>query len=332
MFKIFLSYIVLSIIICALFTSCDKTGYTIVKTTADSATQIITANDELDVNYEFDQAINEALLATTLSTFACGEKINQGTENELYTTLNQVIIDTSEIIDSALIRLTYYGKNADQTKGRSGVITLHFARDNNGKIIPWKNPGASININFEQYEVIVLANNKSIWMNGSSTIINVSGGLLQKASDITLNPGDTLKDNVSGNIAFTYNDNVNIIQTWTWYINQVRKFTIQNAILTSSINGDSSINGSNDISTSGTTRFGSVFYTQTIAPVVQTISSLYILSNPISGEKAIHGIPEPLSIEYGVDSNGNPVSGISPYGYKISWISNGGQAVTIVSY
>lgn len=313
-------------------TSCSKTGYTIINTTADSSNQIITAGDEQNINYEFDQAINEALLATTVSRIAGGDTAAAATGPVLYSTISNVVIDTSHIVDSALIHLTYYGKNADQTKGRTGIITLQFARDNNGKVIPWKTPGATISITFSQYEVIILATNKSLWLNGTAAITNLSGGLLKAPANIALTPGDSLQDKVSGTVVFTYNDNTTVIQTWTWDITQTRMFNLQNNLLTSTIYGDSSVQSANKISTSGTTRLGYAFYTQVTGPVVQNISSAYILSNPTAGEKVIHGIPEPVTIDYGVDIHGNPAQGISPFGYKLSWIANGGQATLVERY
>ncbi len=156
-------------------------------------------------------------------------------------------------------------------------------------------------------------------MNGNLTITNNSGGLLKAPANIVFPAGDSLQDKIDGSIVFTYNDNTAVIQTWTWNINQTRSFNMQNSALTSTIRGDSSVNGINSISTTGTTRSGSVFNTQITIPVVQTISSLYLLSDPVSGEKAIRGIPEPLTIDYGVDNHGNPVQSGSPYGYKITW-------------
>jgi len=329
--KTFLLLFVFSLVMSMLPTSCNKNGYTITNTTADSSTQIIMANDELKVNYEFDQAVNEALLATTLSSIASGDTASPGTGTVLYNTISGAIVDTSHINDSSLIHITYYGKNADQTKGRTGLITIQFSRDGNDKIIPWKTPGAIVNITFQQYEVIVLATNVSLWMNGTATITNTSGGLLKKPSNITLQPGDSLRDRLSGNIVFTYNDNTTLVQTWTWNINQARTFNLQNSVLTCTIRGDSTVSGSNGISTTGTTRFNNIFYTQLTAPIVQNISASYILSNPLSGEKVIHGISEQLTIDYGVNSSGSFVQS-SPYGYKITWVHSGGQAVSVVSY
>ena len=312
-------------------TSCSKTGYTVTNYTADSATQIITANDELNINYEFDQAVNEAIASTTLSVIASGDTMNPGPSPVGNTFLSGAIIDTTHLADSAIIWIQYFGKNVPQTKGRTGYVIVQLGRDGNGKIIPWKTPGAVMNITFLQYEVIVLATNVSVWMNGTATVRNVSGGQLTFPPKMTLSAGDSLQDRVSGNITFTYNDNVAVIQTWTWNLTQTRMFNMQNGSLTSTIRGDSSVSGVAGVSTTGTTRFGNVFNTQLTKAVVQGISSSYILSQPLSGEKVINGIPEPITIDYGVNSSGIAVQS-NPYGYKITWMHSGGQAVSVVSY
>ena len=311
--------------------SCSKTGYTITNYTADSANQIIISGDELKVNYEIDQVINDAILATTMSFIASGDTMSPGTGNVLYTEIAGCIIDTSHILDSAIVRLNYYGKNADNNKGRTGLVTIQLARDGSGHVIPWRTPGAVMNITFEQYEVIVLATNVSLWINGTATVTNSTGGLLTTQSKIIFPTGDSLQDKVDANISFTYNDNTGLIVTYAWNIYQTRMFNIQNSMLTSTIRGDTSVSGSTGISTSGNTRLGNVFYTQITKPIVQTISSSYTLSNPLSGQKVIHGIPESITTDYGVNSSGNIVQS-NPYGYKMTWIHNGGQAMCVVSY
>jgi hypothetical protein len=329
--KTFFLLLMLPEVMFMLPTSCSKTGYTVTNYTADSATQIITANDELNINYEMDQVINEAISSTTLSVIASGDTMNPGQSPIQNTFLSGAIIDTSQLADSALIRIQYFGKNVPQTKGRTGIVTIQLARDGTGKIIPWKTPGAVMNITFEQYEVIVLATNVSLWINGTATVTNISGGQLTTPSKMILPAGDSLQDRVSSNFSFTYNDNTGVIVTYGWNIAQTRSFSFQNSVLTSVIRGDSSVNGINGISTTGTTRFGNVFYTPVTAAIVQSISSSYILSEPLSGTKVINGIPEPITINYGVNSSGVAVQS-NPYGYKMTWTHNGGQATSVVSY
>jgi len=313
-------------------TSCSKTGYTVTNYTADSATQIIMANDELNINYEFDQAVNEAISVTTLSVIASGDTMDPGTSPVEHTFLSGAIIDTTHLADSGIIWIQYFGKNVPQTKGRTGYVIIQLGRDGNGKIIPWKTPGAVMNITFVQYEVIVLATNVSLWMNGTATVTNVSGGQLTFPSKMNLPAGDSLQDKVSSNFAFTYNDNTGVIVTYGWSIAQTRTFSFQNSVLTATIRGDSTAGSAAGVSTTGTTRFGNVFYTQITKAIVQSIPSNYILSEPLSGEKLIQGIPEPITVDYGVNSSGSIVQSGTPYGYKITWTHNGGQAVSVISY
>jgi hypothetical protein len=314
------------------FSSCkEKTGYTIVSTVSDSASQIIIAKDELNLNYELDQAVNEVLLATNISRTASGDSSFTVVGNALFTTIKSAIIDTSHLLDSAKISITYAGINADLTKARTGNISIKFAKDSSGKVIPWKTQGSIATLTFSQYEVIVQATNKSLWMNGTGTITNVTGGILRNATNLFLPHGDSLIDRINLHIDFTYNDNTNIITTYAWNINQHRSFVLNDSTIISSISGDTTMNGFSNISTAGTTRSGSNFYTGITAPLVQKINSLYLLTNPLSGEENIHGITQPIDVVYGVDLSGNYTT-TNPYGYKITWINNGGQAQVVVSY
>jgi hypothetical protein len=330
--KLYLLILIIPLVVAGLsISSCSKTGYSISSYTADSATQIIISHDELNVNYEFDQVVNEALLGTAISSIAGGDNTGLATGNVMYGTISGAIIDTSHIADSALIHITYYGKDADGTKGRTGIVTMQLSRDGAGKVIPWKTPGATMTITLEQYEVILLSNNTSVWMNGTAHLTNMTGGLLKQPANTVFPPGDSLRDMVNGNINFTYNDNLAVIVTYSWNINQVRMFNIQNSVFTSTIRGDSIINNVNGISTSGMTRSGDIFSTQITTPVVQSVSSAFILSQPLSGQKLINGVTEPIKVDYGVNRSGNPAPA-APYGYKITWTHSGGEATSVVSY
>ena len=330
--KIIFTCLIIIFAINILFTSCkEKTGYTIVSTTNDSASQIIISNDELHLNYELDQAINELLLATNISKTSSGDSNFTTTGNALFTIVKNAEIDTTSLLDSGLIKLTYYGVNADNTKGRTGTIILGLTLDSAGKVIPWKTQGVVANITFVQYEVIVIATNKSLWLNGSGTITNRSGGVLKNIANLTLPIGDSLIDKLSAQLAFTYNDNTNILQTYTWNFNRIRVFKLNDTTITSTITGDSTLNNFSNISTAGTTRSSQSFFTGITSPVIQNIYNSFILTNPIRGEKVIHGITEPIDMIFGVDKTGNPQP-INPFGYKISWINNGGQAQSVVSY
>jgi hypothetical protein len=290
-----------------LFAACEKkTGYTITKTTDDTETQSIVAADELNVNYEFDQAINEVLLASTISRIVSGDTSAFPPGNVLYSTLSHAVIDTSQSA-SGIVNITFFGKNADDTKGRTGKIQIKLPVDN-GHVIPWKTKGVIATLTFDQFEILVLATNRQLWQSGTCSITNISGGLLKKAKDLALLPGDSLIDKLSGQITFTYNDNIAVIQTWDWHFNQLRSFSLSDTTVIASISN-------------------------TTIPIIQSISGLFILSNPISGSKAINGIKEPILIIYGVNEQGSIVTEGDPYGYKIVWNNSAGERTqTVVSY
>src|SRR6185436_8290223 len=186
-----------------LYAGCKKeTGYTVELTTDDTDTQTIIARDELHVSYEFDQAVNEALLASSISRIVSGDTAAFPTGNIIFSTISHAVIDTTQS-STGIIKLTYYGKNADNTKGRTGEITIKHALEN-GTVIPWRTKGAEATITFDQYEVVNLdTSNRQLWINGTCTVTNVSGGLLKKAPGITLQQGDSLVDKVSAQLIFS---------------------------------------------------------------------------------------------------------------------------------
>jgi hypothetical protein len=313
------------------FASCKKeTGYTITKTTDDSETQAIIADDELFVNSQFDQAINDAIKATSISSTTSGDTPPPPVGNALFTTIPGAVIDTAKI-DSGIVKITYYGANADHTIGRSGEVIIQHGLDGSGKVIPWKTLGAHAGLSFNQYEVVVLATNKSLWFNGSGAVNNVTGELIQNIANSVLVPGDTLVDKIRAQIDFTFNDNVAIIQTWHWNFSYRRLFEIHDTTITASLRGDSVINGSGNVSTWGTTRFGQEFNSNISATVSENIYGSSFIYKPLTGIKTIVGIPEQLTITYGVTAQGTPQSSGNPYGYKITWFRAGSQQ-KIISY
>lgn len=311
-----------------IFTSCvKKTGHTLVEIRDDTADQSIIASDELEVNSEFDRVVNEALKASSISSTTNG-KI---TGNILYTTISGAAIDTSKI-DSGIVAITYYGKTDNNTKGRTGKVEIRHGLAG-GKVIPWKTKGASATIKFLQYEIITLATNKSVWLDGTCNITNISGGTLKNIGDTVLVPGDSLVDKISAKLNYTHNDNTTVIQTWIWHFNQHRVFKLNDTIVTAAITGDTLINNINGVATWGTTRSGQQFYTGITSPVIQNVYGSVFFNYPSSGIKVIKGIAEPITITYGVDQQGNPAISGNPFGYKITWYNSGGYPKkSVVSY
>lgn len=321
-------YVPVLVLIIAGMAACKKThDYSLVNTTDDSETQTIIAADELNLNNEFDLAVNEAIIASCISPTTSGQANTVPNNSVLLTTISGAVIDTGAV-SKGDVKIKYYGKTADQTKGRTGEITIKHAVSN-GKVIPWGKQGAVAKIIFDQYEVIVLKTNKSVWLNGTCTITNSSGGLLKNITDSVLVSTHTLTDKVRAKLIFTYNDNVAIIKTWTWDFCQSRTFDYKNNMITSSITGDTTIDNIPNVATWGTTRTEQSFFTSISSPIVQRLTMETLLFSPLSGVKIIRHITEPITVFYGVNELGEAAVNGNPYGYKVTWFNAGSQQMII---
>jgi hypothetical protein len=315
------------LLLLVLFAACKKrTEISYTNTTDDTADQTIIAGDEFEVNYEFDQAINEAVQASCISSTTSGTSTSTNPEI-LFTQIPDAVIDTNKI-NKGIITITYYGKTPDKTKARSGTLEIRHTLAS-GKVVPWKTPGAKVRIIFKQFEVIFLDFvNKSIVLNDTCTITNLKGGLLK-----TLSPQDSVVDKVNAKLFFTNNDNATVLVQWIWNFSKHRVFKLNDTTISATITGDTIINNVSNVATWGTTRSDQPFCSSISSPVVQNVSGSSFLYLPIRGVENIRMINEPITLTYGVDQSGLPVSIGKPYGYKFKWINaNGIASGTVIKY
>ncbi|HTB07805.1 MAG TPA: hypothetical protein VK806_12705 [Bacteroidia bacterium] len=304
----------LAALVVLLFVCCKKETTTTVESTSDSVSQSTIAFDELTINNEFDQAADDAVTVLCDST----------------ATIAGAVVDRSQV-NIGIIEIDYYGKEADGTKTRTGSDSIHQPIVG-GHVVPWGTPGATATITLGTYsspgyEVLFATNNTSVRLSGSAILTNTYGGDLQ-----SIIPGDSLVERIRASISFTYNDNAAIIQLFPWYLNQIRVFTLSGSITSATTRGDTSINGYLNVGTWGTDRLGNSFYTSTNTPVVQNISTANLSYNPLSGNKTIEGITEPITNTYGVTSLGGIQSTGTPYGLLATWIDNGAQSQIVLPY
>lgn len=299
----------------AFLSSCKKVETTRTYTVTDTTAQTTIASDEVTVNIEFDQAADDAVKVI------CTPK----------TSIAGALVDTSQL-SSGIIIIDYFGKETDGTKSRTGSDSIQ-ERVVNGHVIPWGTPGATATLTFgtassPNYEVLFLNNgNASITFEGSATLTNIYGGLLQNVVQ-----GDSVVEHVRANVSFTYNDNASMVQFFTWNLNQLRAFSVTDTNMFASTRGDTTIAGYT-IGTWGTTRLGTRFFAVTNSPIVQNISASFLDYNPLNGAKTIEGISEPISLIYGVNQQGTPFkSGTIPYGFYISWVDNTVNATDVLPY
>jgi hypothetical protein len=234
----------------------------------------------------------------------------------------QTICDATVVVDTLsnprTITITFNGNPCLPGRTRTGVIVVSMAQG-----VRWRNPGAALNVTFQNFRITRTRDNKSITINGTQTHTNVSGGLL-----INLPTLNTITHTItSNNMSITFDNG----SQRTWNVGRRRIFTYNNGVVVT-VEGMHSQNGINNIAEWGTNRFGRNFTTATTHPVVRRQDCSFRV---VSG-KVTHTTPAfTASATFGLNASGNPTGcpGANPYYMKIEWTGpNGNTQSTLIPY
>lgn len=274
--------------------------------TPEDTTEQTNGGDDSRVQYETDQVIDEA--NTTLSS-------NSSTlRTSVTASICGATIDSSSKSTGKLI-INYDGTACNGRK-RSGSITLQLSGS-----AKWTDAGASVSITFNDYAVTRVYDGKTLTFSGTKYIKNVNGGL---TATLAVGSGSVVHKIQSTNLQVKFDDGT----TRTWGVSRTRTITRQSSGYTISTVGDSTVSGVSGVAAAGTTRLNSPFYSVITSPIVwNTAVCSYA---PVSGVRTLKGVSRELTITYGVDENGNAVSGSCPYGSKIVWTSATGVTRTAI--
>lgn len=309
--KVKLPLLVLSCIM-LLTSSCkkDKNDSTITpnQTSLDSETRQF--ND--DSNFykgESDQSNND--VNTSLSEISAFGKV-VGPKAVFTSPLCGVTIDSSQIANKILF-FNFDGVTPcfSPSRTRSGQIKVQLIQGNY-----WRDSGAVLKMDYINFSVVRLYDNKSVTINGSKTLENVNGN-------------DWLGFYL-GNAQLKYRERALGIQatfssgsTAIW--NSVRisewNYSPADTKITFSAQGDTALNGFTNVDSWGVNRFGYNFTTNYTAPLVS--NSYCGFWRFTSGELVHHVNNANYTLTLGVDQSGNPSTLACAYGYKVSWIPSG---------
>ncbi len=287
-----------------LFTACQKNASTPTDYTAESSTH---ADDQSRFSNETDGVANDAdlTLETTASFSGRGENVQS------------LICDADIVVDTLsnprTITITYNGNNCLGTRTRTGVVIISMAQG-----VHWRNPGASINISFQNLKITRLSDGKSITINGTQTYTNVSGGLLINLPAL----GSITHTITSSGMSVTFDDGTQR----TWQVARQRVFTYNNGVVitVTGLHTEGSVSG---IAEWGINRFGHAFTTAiTQALVLRQDCSFRIGSGTVVHNTALFN----ASVTFGLDANGNATScpGTGNYYMRIVWTGAGGNTHT----
>lgn len=297
---------VIALTVLTTFVACKKDS----DPTTDPDTEMtIHSDDQVRVSNEMDAVANDANIAVESNSTFSGRLQNP----------NSLICDATLAVDISAnlkkITITYDGTNCSGTRTRTGAVVLSMATG-----VLWKDAGAVLTVSYENLKITRVSDNKSITINGTHAITNVSGGRL---SDLATQISITHTIN-SSNMAITFDDN----SQRTWQVARQRMFTYNNGLVIT-ITGMHTDGNNTHISEWGTTRLGNAFTTSIAQSLVIRQDCNFQLTN---GEIRHDRLLTSSTVTFGLDATGNPTScpGAGTYYFKLHWTGAGGNAHNII--
>jgi hypothetical protein len=291
------------------FTSCKKQS----KDSTDISTEVTTHSDDQNtVSADMDAVTNDINVAVEGSTTFTGREMTPQTPPTSPMCNANVTFDT--LNNQRKITITYTGADCLNGHSRTGVVTLSMPIGAH-----WKNAGTTLTVTYQNLKITRLSDNKSITINGTHTIVNVSGGLL-----INLPTLQSITHTInSSSMTITFDDGTQR----SWQVARKRVYTFVNNELIITISGNHTEGTNTQIAEWGTNRFGHAFTTSITQPLVIRSGCNFRLT---AGQITHQGFAT-ITGTFGLDLNGNPTTCPTGFFYvKITWTGPGGVVRTAI--
>ena len=292
------------------FASCKKNDTT--NTATDTEVQV-QSDDQARFSNETDAVANDANVALENSGGSYAERPTapplQGGACDF-----TVVVDT--VNSPRTITLTYSG-NCLGDRTRTGSVVLSFQPG-----FRWGKAGATYSITYQNLKITRGRDNKSITINGTKTITNISGGTLRNLATAT---SPVVHEVKSTGMSITFDDGTQR----TWQLAKRRTFTYDNGIVLS-IEGISTEGAG--IAEWGTNRFGKAFTSTILQPLVIKQSCNFRL---VSGQIKHTNAERTSTTTFGLDASGNAVTTCPAAGgffyFKVEWVGVNGKTYSFIA-
>jgi hypothetical protein len=267
------------------------------------------SDDQSQFSAQIETVANEAsaIIETTGSLAARGFDVQSLVCNADF------IADSSNAL--RVVTINYHGVDCFNQYSRTGVVVVSIPAG-----VHWKNAGAAINITYQNLVITRIFDNKSITINGTHVITNVSGGLIYQLGSL-----NSITHTITSNgMSITFANN----NQRTWQVARQRVFTYDNGIVvtTTGIHSEGSVT---NIAEWGTNRFGNSFTSSITAPlVVRQDCNFRLVSGQIK-----HAVPLfTATATFGLNSQGAPTSCpiTGTYFAKIVWTGLAGNSHSVI--
>lgn len=213
------------------------------------------------------------------------------------------------------ITITYNGATCNPNRTRTGTVVITLPSS-----VRWRDAGAIMTVSIQNLKITRTADNKSITINGTKTIKNVTGGLIRNLAT----PGTTIVHEInSSNMSITFDDNTQRV----WQIAKKRVFTYNNGIVITTT-GNTTVDGYSGVSEWGTNRFGNAFVTVISQPMVVRQDCNFRLT---AGQLTHNRLTATVTVSFGLDAAGNATTcPIGTYYFKLVWVGTNGITRTVI--
>ncbi len=289
----------------ATFTGCKKGG----NNETDYTTELEThSDDQSRVQSESDAIADDANTVVD----------NYPSFNGRETNTLAIPCDATVVVDSLsnpkTVTITYNGTNCGRGRTRVGVVILSMPAN-----MRWRDAGATLTVTIQNLRITRLSDNKSIVVNGTKTITNVTGGLVRNLSAL----GSITHTITSPGITVTFDNNTQR----SWQIAKRRVFTYNNGVVVTTT-GTATVDGVTGVSEWGTNRFGGAFITSISQPmVVRQDCSFRLTAGQVTHSKLVTNVVA----TFGLDASGNPTTcPTGAYYMKLVWTGATGATRTVI--
>lgn len=256
-------------------------------------------------------------LANDINAVVDNYGVLTGRTNNLFPPPCDATITVDSISTPKKVTITFNGSTCNPLRKRTGTIVVTMPTQGR-----WRDAGAEIIVSIQNVKITRTRDNKSIVINGTQLIKNISGGLIRNLA--TLN---TITHTItSNNMSITFDNNTQR----NWNIAKRRVFTYNNGIVITTT-GTATIDGISGTAEWGTNRFGNAFVTAISQPLVVRQDCNFRLT---AGQVTHNKLAATLTVTFGLDANGNVTTcpGLGLYYMKLVYVTNNVTRTVIIPY
>lgn len=291
----------LLLLIAGLYTACKEDDNTPDENINPESISIVTQVEEEQLLSEIFDVSDDDVEGSIINILGGGQK------SVMIPPCNAVIHTQGPVNDTMITTITYDGLSCNGQWSREGKIEVRRAQNT-----PFIDPGTVIRITYIDYSVTNTLTEKTIVINGTKTLTNVTGGLVR---GVGTNGITSVTRRVEGSLQVRFGNET----TRSWTIARERKWTGTQGALVLTVKGIGESQNHANLTAWGVNRAGEEFLTSITTPVVYKQTCDW---KPVAGVK-VHTLPadeKVATVTFGYNNNNESI-GVNdcPERFRVDW-------------